>query len=105
MTRERTKLLGPVLQAWAEGKAVQVRVIGLTRWEDRTEGDLDFENIRYEWRVKPEPRKIWINEYLDRDAGQGLSVSMVHLTREAALKIASGARVRTHEITLNDDEQ
>ena len=56
MTREETKALLPVMQAWAEGKAIQVR-ISCGRWEDYKGVDPGFNNNSWEWRLKPEPRE------------------------------------------------
>lgn len=103
MNRHRTKLLEPVLKAWAEGQPIQSRVVGLTKWDTHAGTHADFSDERYEWRVKPEPRKIWVNEYLDHH--NRFRGSMVHLTRKSAENAAASLRVKTHELTLNDDEQ
>jgi hypothetical protein len=59
MTRERTKLLLPVLQAWAYGKTIQVRVLPNGQWGEHESDPADFSNENWEWRVKPTPRRWW----------------------------------------------
>ena len=61
MTKERAKELIPVIQAYAEGKAVQVRIAGDgDPWQDYSGECPNFENGNWEWRVKPEPREFWV---------------------------------------------
>lgn len=54
MTREQAKELLPVLQAYAEGKTVQMKNFG-GDWMD-----CEFCLTGNEWRVKPEPRDFWL---------------------------------------------
>ena len=64
MTRARTKLLLPVLQAWAEGKEIEYRLVHGTEWvQCRRENEPDFKLEGLEWRLKPEPRRFWLNLY------------------------------------------
>lgn len=65
MTRERTKLLldTGVLQAWAEGKEIQIKFIPNGQWVDFTGEEPHFPSTKFEWRVKPEPRRWWVNIY------------------------------------------
>lgn len=86
MTRDRTKLLldNGVLQAWADGKEIQVRdkTSGFNTWHGFSPSEqtgADFENDNLEWRVKPEPRRWWVNIY-----DSGYSVGLVHNTKEQA---------------------
>lgn len=105
MTRERTKLLGPVLKAWADGGEIQKRISGLMRWEDFRGADPEFEDATYEWRIKPSPRKIWINEYRIHGRPDETRFGYAHLTQEAAEESAdtdSHHFIRTHEITLSE---
>lgn len=55
MTRERAKELAPIIQAWADGKAVQFYAEGMGAWQDFDRTDPDwFDSCQY--RIKPEPK-------------------------------------------------
>lgn len=66
MTREQCRELIPVLQAWAEGKAIQLRGPHSGGWKDWDFGNPNFEAS--EWRIKPDPREFWI--VLDVESGR-----------------------------------
>ena len=53
MTREEAKELLPIIQAWAEGKTIEVKIGGY--WNDLVDGPNLLCNA-YECRVKPEPK-------------------------------------------------
>ena len=55
MTREEIKELLPIMQAWAEGKAIQFRKKGTSEWVDFYEDDLRVSSAYY-YRIKPEPK-------------------------------------------------
>ena len=55
MTREEIKELLPIMQAWAEGKAIQFRTKGTVEWVDYHEDDLRLSSL-YHYRIKPEPK-------------------------------------------------
>ena len=55
MTREEAKELLPMMQAWAEGKAIQFRKKGVVKWVDFLEDDIVVSQY-YEYRIKPEPK-------------------------------------------------
>ena len=57
MDRERCKELLPVLQAFAEGKTIQCRGMGLDWAAVSTNPTWEAD----EYRIKPEPREFWIN--------------------------------------------
>lgn len=60
MTREQAAKLLPVIQAFAEGKAIQVRTFE-GAWEDYRGHDANFSNTEnWIWRIKPEPREWWL---------------------------------------------
>lgn len=64
MNRERAKELLPIIQAFADDKTIQLRGRYTDGWEDlRTSANFDDNDI--EWRIKPEPRVFWINDYAD----------------------------------------
>jgi len=56
MTPERAKELLPIIQAYTEGKTIQIKLDG--KWKDAI--NLDF-SMR-EYRIKPEPKVIYVNE-------------------------------------------
>ena len=53
MKRERAKELLPIIQAYAEGKKLQYKVVGYDDWHDVDDEDGINEGTRYEYRVKP----------------------------------------------------
>lgn len=62
MTREKAKALVPFIQAFAEGKTIQVQ-IG-SGWDDVN--DPNFNNDPAIYRIKPEPREFYIGIYEDQ---------------------------------------
>lgn len=90
MTREQWAERLPVIQAWCEGK--QIELLSGDRWVDVTwDGPLFYaENLQ--WRIKPEPRKVWVNEYQNRIGA--------HLSKEDADAFANHDRIACHEIEL-----
>ena len=54
-TREETKKLLPIIQAFAEGKTIQVRINNDSSWTDLLDDKLEISNL-YEYRIKPEPK-------------------------------------------------
>jgi hypothetical protein len=63
VTRERAKELLPVIQAWAEGKEIEVSGPGIpNEWLPLPEAHRCFETEDLIYRVKPTPRK-WVLEF------------------------------------------
>ena len=60
MNRERAKELLPIIQAFAEGKEVQYYSTNNDKWIDVTNAVFDG-SARF--RLKPEPKYVWINVY------------------------------------------
>lgn len=58
MTRERAKELLPVIQAYAEGKTIQVSYPGLI-WEEMESQSFDGDPA-LRFRIKPEAREWWL---------------------------------------------
>jgi hypothetical protein len=52
-----------VLTAYRDGKQIQTRERGIhdSEWSETASPTWDFS--RAEYRVKPEPRRIWVNSY------------------------------------------
>jgi hypothetical protein len=69
MDRERAKELLPIIQAFAEGRAIQWRASLYDPWITiDCLGDISLAE-GFEYRIKPEPtkpREWWINEYASR---------------------------------------
>lgn len=55
MNREQAKELLPVIQAFAEGKTIQSRIIDSLQWFDLTE-ESTFDLLNCEYRIKPSYR-------------------------------------------------
>jgi hypothetical protein len=49
----------PLIKAWSEGKTLQMRVPGCDYWDDVRDG-LDFCLAVNCYRIKPEPREVWV---------------------------------------------
>lgn len=67
MNREETKKLLPIIQAYSEGKEVQVRDRDDDSW--KTWDEYGFDSLRHmDYRIKPEPEVIYVNKRLDGDS-------------------------------------
>ena len=55
MTREEMKKMLPIIQAFAEGKTIQVRINNDSSWTDLLDDKLEISNL-YEYRIKPGPK-------------------------------------------------
>lgn len=62
MTREEAKEFAPILQAFADGKAIQfkLRSIASSTWKDVKTDMINVDHPSYEHRIKPEPRDFWL---------------------------------------------
>ena len=56
ITREEVKELLPIMQAFAEGKAIQDKIEGVTDWVDTDEINFEYEGQKIKHRIKPEPK-------------------------------------------------
>ena len=57
MNRKEVKELLPVLQAFAEGKTIQVKTKEGNNWDTLEDGDFEYLEIKKcDFRVKPEPK-------------------------------------------------
>lgn len=57
----------PLVQALAEGKVIQASMSHSGEWYDHTSPDFTMQPDRY--RIKPEPREIWVNRFPDGHDG------------------------------------
>lgn len=55
MTREEAKELLSIIQAFAEGKTIQVRINNNDTWTDLLDNKLEISKL-FEYRIKPEPK-------------------------------------------------
>lgn len=56
MNREQAKELLPIIQAFAEGKTIQIRKHGEECYYDSTNSNLNFALEHYDYRIKQEPK-------------------------------------------------
>lgn len=63
MDAQRAKELLPIIQAFADGKQIQFKSVCKNKWEWKDVEDPQWFD-RNEYRVKPEPKEVWVNEYL-----------------------------------------
>lgn len=91
ITKDNAKLFLPLLQALADGKEVQLNVgsSSAPRWQ--TYSTLDFTACPEHYRIKPEPRRIFLNVYADQLDDWS---NCLHGTREKADKDQSPCRSR-----------
>lgn len=61
MTRDEAREFVKVVQAYADGKEVEGRTIGSVRWQPLDEPVFNCSVRQY--RIKPEPREVWILQY------------------------------------------
>lgn len=86
MNKENAKDYLPLVQALAEGKAIQVR--GSNGWNELA--NYDFTSPPDHYRIKPEPREVWVNYYPGRDISVGC-----YQTKELAAKWAADGAIQT----------
>ena len=56
MNRQQAKELIPILQAFTEGKTIQIRKHGEEKYYDSTNSNLNFALDNYDYRIKAEPK-------------------------------------------------
>ena len=65
MNKEQTKECIRIMQAFVDGKAVQYRYSDAAEWFDANGlSELSWNWIAYDYRIKPEPKIIYVNEYM-----------------------------------------
>ncbi len=60
MTPQQAKELLPIIAAFSEGKEIQCEGMSCGKWVTPLEPNFSPE---LKWRIKPEPREFWVNEY------------------------------------------
>lgn len=94
MTRERAAYLLPFVKAFAEGKTIQWRNDPKYEWRDCPAFCVS-EHSYDEYRIKPEPKVVWIRLYEDD------SMSVFHNYVEASFSKAN-VKFKLYSCTLND---
>lgn len=61
MNKDNARDYLPLVQALAEGKVIQSRMFSCDPWKDCARPDFTMDPSNY--RIKPEPREIWVNEW------------------------------------------
>lgn len=97
MTREEWKERLPLIQAFCEGRAIQIKQGSV--WHDFVDGrSADFTSPAKDYRIKPEPRKVWLMKQLNEDfAHASHHLYVTKLEAENAM-LAQGAWRHIHEI-------
>ena len=74
-----------VMQAWMEGKEeIQVSTRHSTEWK-RLSWVPEWDWTSYDYRIKPEPKFVYVNVYLPKGAAEGRTpASNCHIHRETA---------------------
>ena len=62
MNKDNARDYLPLVQALADGKLIQGHMAYSGQWEDMT-GNINFDGPASDYRIKPEPREIWVNHY------------------------------------------
>ena len=94
MNRERAKELLPIIQAFAEGKEIQVYNKIKGEWFDSS--DIPSFSCGIDYRIKPEPKYVWLNIY-----GVGTS-AFVFTSRSEADTNAKEGRIGRIKILIED---
>jgi hypothetical protein len=92
MTKEEAKELMPIITAFANGEDIQIQGGGI--WNNLWSEDVSFDLPPRCYRIKPKPRKVWVNEY---DNG---NFSIPHPSKEEAEMYSGEGRLACHEIEL-----
>lgn len=87
MNKDNAKDYLPLVQALVDGKEIEFQ--GRDGWYALDDPSFDFPADRY--RIKPELKEIWVNEYEDGD-------SFIHASEEAAYRTAT-ARINVGRAT------
>lgn len=94
MTRDEARDMAALMLAYADGKTVQIRID--KRWVDMS--DMSFQSPPSYYRIKPEPKDIWVNEYKK-------IFSRPHMSKEDAERTAhsEATRIAVHYREVCDE--
>ena len=90
MTRESAKAAAAVINAWADGKTIQIQcgTIEKPDWRDLTVTEFDYR--AYErYRIKPEPREWWLVDC------EGVSPAY---SRKSSAELCDGKIIHVREV-------
>lgn len=79
MNKDNAKDYLPLVQALAEGKVVEIQ--GSDGW--KVLSNYDFTSPPKHYRIKPEPKEIWVNRYSDGSES-------IHYATEDTARIFAG---------------
>jgi hypothetical protein len=103
-TREDIQVRVDIMQAWLDGKAIDY-IAGSNKWEHlpyKDNANFDF-NVA-EYRIKPEPKEIWVNEQTSGTGGLcGLIYPSTNEAEEAADQHLT-QRIAVHYREVIEDE-
>ena len=85
MTRDEAKQLLPIIQAFAEGKAIEFRSDASGKWFTTTAPEFNSVNLN-RYRIKPEPLECWVVIYADGSMN-------AYKTENLAVRCNGGLRV------------
>lgn len=77
-----------VLNAYKAGKKIQFRQYGLLLWEDCINNEPRWNWTYYDYRVKHEPKVLWVNEYESSYAAHGSEQMARDCLGARALRVA-----------------
>lgn len=107
MTPEQCKTLleSGVLQAYADGKEIQLayRAAKGKEWATCDSGVLNLSDDRFVWRVKPEKKTGWINIYPPTHF-HTVGMNSIYDTKENADTNKSRDRIACIQITYEEGE-
>ena len=84
MNREQAKKLLPIIEALANGEAIQIKESS-GKWATRTWDHFNFDSNAENYRVKPKPRECWVTVC----GGDTISSAFRH--KEEAESVLNGA--------------
>lgn len=95
MTRDEARAMAALMLDYANGKTVQ-------KYYDGVWSDLDqpaFQSTPSDYRIKPEPKEVWVNEYRDGES------CVCYRNRGVAEKVAglAATRVAVHYREVCDE--
>lgn len=84
MNKDNARDYLPLVQALAEGKVIQSRMFSCDPWKDCARPDFTMDPSNY--RIKPEPREIWVR----RHSNGSNSAYAYSSKKEAEYEISAG---------------
>ena len=98
----RMLAMTPIMQAWVDGKVIQVRRHNKEAWKDFAHNSADFSNGMWEWRIKPAAQVLYAVQYKNEN-GQLVTYSYSHVLAEVEARQAhlkSLSNVDSNSVTI-----